>query len=202
MSSPPGNPPNPGIKPRSPSLQVDSLSSEPLVKPKNTGTGSLSFLQGIFPTQELNWGLLHCRQILCHLSHQGRPCVPLGPSVFLISPASVCLLVWICLHEHRYHVCVCFLPLSSLPPTLSASSWHWMVPLLQADLVLSFAAHPSPSGSPMSPELPQALAPAFFGARNPAVQIFGRLQGIPGQQGGGWAGWLGVSPASGGAAGT
>lgn len=50
----------------------------------------------------------------------------------------------------------------------------------------------------MSPELPPAPAPAFFGARSPAVQIFGRLQGIPGQQGGGWAGWPGVSPAPGG----
>ena len=29
--------------------------------------------QGIFPTQELNPGLLHCRQILYHLSHQGSP---------------------------------------------------------------------------------------------------------------------------------
>ena len=31
--------------------------------------GSLSLLQGIFPTQELNWGLLHCRWILCELSY-------------------------------------------------------------------------------------------------------------------------------------
>ena len=30
-------------------------------------------LQGIFPTQESNPGLPHCRQILYHLSHQGRP---------------------------------------------------------------------------------------------------------------------------------
>ena len=30
---------------------------------QNIGVGSLSLLQGIFPTQELNWGLLHCRQI-------------------------------------------------------------------------------------------------------------------------------------------
>ena len=30
-------------------------------------------LQGIFPTQELNPGLLHCRQILYHLSYQGSP---------------------------------------------------------------------------------------------------------------------------------
>ena len=43
------------------SLQVDSLPTEPLVKPKNTGVGSLSLLQGIFPTQESNRGLLHCR---------------------------------------------------------------------------------------------------------------------------------------------
>ena len=35
---------------------------------QNTGIGSLSFLQGIFPTQELNWALLHCRQILYQLS--------------------------------------------------------------------------------------------------------------------------------------
>ena len=32
-------------------------------KPKNTGVGSLSLLQGVFPTQESNWGLQHCRQI-------------------------------------------------------------------------------------------------------------------------------------------
>ena len=39
---------------------------------KNTGVGSHSLLQGIFPTQGSNPGLLHCRQILYHLSHQGR----------------------------------------------------------------------------------------------------------------------------------
>ena len=38
-------------------------------KPKNTGVGSLSLLQGIFPIQELNRGLLHCRQILYQLSY-------------------------------------------------------------------------------------------------------------------------------------
>ena len=35
--------------------------------------GSLSFFQGIFPTQGLNPGLLRCRQILCQLSLQGSP---------------------------------------------------------------------------------------------------------------------------------
>ena len=37
------------------------------------GMGSLSLLQGIFPTQGSNPGLLHCRQILYQLSHQGSP---------------------------------------------------------------------------------------------------------------------------------
>ena len=40
---------------------------------QNTGVGSLSLLQGIFPTQGSNPGLSHCRQILYQLSHQGSP---------------------------------------------------------------------------------------------------------------------------------
>ena len=39
---------------------------------QNTGMVSLSLLQGIFPTQGLNPGLLHCRQILDQLRHQGN----------------------------------------------------------------------------------------------------------------------------------
>ena len=33
----------------------------------------LSLLQRIFPTQESNQGLLHCRRILCQLSSEGSP---------------------------------------------------------------------------------------------------------------------------------
>ena len=40
---------------------------------QNTGVGSLSLLQGIFPTQGSNPGLPHCRQILYQLSQQGSP---------------------------------------------------------------------------------------------------------------------------------
>ena len=40
---------------------------------KNPGVGSISRLQGVFPTRGLNPGILHCRQILYHLSHQGSP---------------------------------------------------------------------------------------------------------------------------------
>ena len=85
----------PGIDSRSPLLPADSLPAEPPRKPKNsavsdslqphglynpwispgqnTGVGSLSLLQGIFPTKRLNPGLPHCRQILYQLNQQGSP---------------------------------------------------------------------------------------------------------------------------------
>ena len=66
---------SPEIEPRSPALQADSLPAEPPRNPKNTGVGSLSFLQWIFPTQESNWSLLHCRWILYQLSYQGIPII-------------------------------------------------------------------------------------------------------------------------------
>ena len=62
--------PNPGIKPRSSTLQVDSLPAKPQGKSKNTGVDSLSLLQWIFPTQESNQGPLHCRRVLYQPSYQ------------------------------------------------------------------------------------------------------------------------------------
>ena len=50
------------------SLWADSLPAEPPGKPRNTGVGSLSLLQWLFPTQESNQGLPHCRWILYQLS--------------------------------------------------------------------------------------------------------------------------------------
>ena len=67
----PGGLSNPGIEPRFHILQADSLPAETQGKPKNTGVGSLSLLQGILPTQESNQGLLHCRRILYQLSYEG-----------------------------------------------------------------------------------------------------------------------------------
>ena len=83
-----------GIKPRTPALQADSLPTEPPGKPKSKewvawwaavygvtqsrtrlkrlSSSSLSLLQRIFPTQESNQGLLHCRWILYQLSSQIR----------------------------------------------------------------------------------------------------------------------------------
>ena len=70
----PGDLPNPEIEPRSPALQADSLLSESPGTAKNIGVGSLSLLQGIFPTQDLNRDLPLCRQILYQPSYQGSPC--------------------------------------------------------------------------------------------------------------------------------
>ena len=70
---PSGDLPNPGFEPSSPALWVDSLSTEPQEKSKNTGVGYLSLLQWIFPTQESDQGLQHCRRILYQLSNQGSP---------------------------------------------------------------------------------------------------------------------------------
>ena len=56
-----------------PSHLNDSMNSPWNSPGQNTGGGSLSLLQGIFPTQGSNPGLLHCRQILYQLSHKGSP---------------------------------------------------------------------------------------------------------------------------------
>ena len=60
---------------------------------KNIGVGSHSLLQGIFPTQGSNLGLLHCRQILYRLSHQGslwRMCYLIKPSIGSGNKTEVC----------------------------------------------------------------------------------------------------------------
>ena len=51
---------------------------------KNTGVGICSLLQGIFPIQESNPGLPHCRCILHHLSYQESP----GMLEWLVYPFS------------------------------------------------------------------------------------------------------------------
>ena len=59
------------------------------MKPKNTGEGNLSLLQQIFPTQESNQGLLHCRQILYQLSYQQR--VPISELKVLVAQSCLTL---------------------------------------------------------------------------------------------------------------
>ena len=62
------------------SVLSNSLWSHRLYSPWNSpgqhiGVGSLSLLQGIFPTQGQNPGLLHCRQILYRMSHKEVHCI-------------------------------------------------------------------------------------------------------------------------------
>ena len=53
---------------------------------RNTGVGSYSVLQGIFLTQRSNPGLLHCRLILYHLSHQGNSKIDIAAKLLQSCP--------------------------------------------------------------------------------------------------------------------
>ena len=71
------------------SLQPHGLYSPWNSPGQNTGVGSLSLLQGIFPTQGSNPGLPHCRQILYQLSPQGKP-------IWCIAAAAAAKLLQLC----------------------------------------------------------------------------------------------------------
>ena len=93
---PPGDRPDPGIKPRSPTLWVNSLPAEPHGKPKNSGEGSLSFLQQIFPIQGSNWSHKGSLRILESVAYpffsrssQSMDCGSPGFSVHGISQARI-----------------------------------------------------------------------------------------------------------------
>ena len=78
-------------------------------KPKDIGMGTLSLLQQIFLTQELNWGLLHCRWILCQLSYRGsqRPIQKAsGNPLKLSSPPGI---RWVRDHADRADPRICYL---------------------------------------------------------------------------------------------
>ena len=65
---------------------------------KNTWVRFHALLQGIFPTLQLNLGLLHCRQILYYLSHQGSPISMCTFNLLLlssVSPVQLLSCVWI-----------------------------------------------------------------------------------------------------------
>ena len=73
--SSPGDLPNPGIKLRSPELQVDSLPAEPLGKPKNNGVGRLSLLHEDLPDPGIEPGspALQADSLPTELSVKPRP---------------------------------------------------------------------------------------------------------------------------------
>ena len=81
---------------------------------KNTGVGCHCLLQGIFQTQRLNLGLLHCSQILYCLSHQGR--LPLKAEILIGNGGSVAFETW-----GRFTAC----PQGShLTPRAQTTCWH------------------------------------------------------------------------------
>ena len=83
---------------------MDCIPAEPQGKPQNTGVGSLSLLQWIFPTQESNQGLLHCRWILYQLSSQGSPAgVSESITLFLDPLTTVRLLMSLHKTQLRFH---------------------------------------------------------------------------------------------------
>ena len=88
-SPPPGDLPNPGIEPRYPALQADSVLSEPPGKPMDTGVSSLALLWGSFLTQESNWGRLHCRVTLYQLNYPRNPRPTIGLSIMKVKCKSV-----------------------------------------------------------------------------------------------------------------
>ena len=67
------------------SLQPHGLYSPWNSPVQNTGVGSHSPLEGIFPTQGSNPGFLHCRWILCQLSHKGSLWTSLSTSHLSLS---------------------------------------------------------------------------------------------------------------------
>ena len=89
-------------------VMSDSLQPHGLYSPfnspgQNTEVGSLSLLQGIFPTQGSNQGLLHCRWILYQLSYQGSPLYSLIPLYY--PPLSLSLIIT----TSSLYLLVCFL---------------------------------------------------------------------------------------------
>ena len=65
--------PNPALEARSPTLQVDSLPAEPQGKSKNTGVGSLSLLQWIFPIPGVEPGSLALQMVSLPTELWGKP---------------------------------------------------------------------------------------------------------------------------------
>ena len=71
-----------------------SLPAELPRKPKNTGVGSLSLLQGDFPSQESNQGLLHCKWIVYPLSNQGSPHIYVYVYIYTHTYTYICMYVY------------------------------------------------------------------------------------------------------------
>ena len=112
---------------------------------KNTGVGSHSLLQGLFPSQVSNLSLLHCRQILYHVSHQGSCQCSIAVSYLITSN-----LPWFM--DLTFQAPIQYGAISNYPPLFPSSivdtywpGWRGVVYLLVSYL---FAFPYCPLGSP------------------------------------------------------
>ena len=81
---------------------------------ENTGVGCYFLLQGVFPSQELNPGLLHCRKMLYRLSYKASPYIPIYIYIFiLLSLVSSCWYLQLQFSNTRF--LLVFLPLFVTP---------------------------------------------------------------------------------------
>ena len=96
--------------------------AEPPGKPKNARVGSLSLLQQIFPIQESNHGLLHCRQILYPLSYMGSP----NMTSFYVSWISTSMWFFILVRDSfwLYEDVVSFSSEKAMAPHSSTLAWR------------------------------------------------------------------------------
>ena len=95
----------------------------------------VSLLQGIFPIQGLNSGLLHCRQILYHLSHRR--------DFYMYSIyVCVCVCVCVCVQLLQSHLTLCNLmhcswPDSSVHRIFPEKTLEWIVILSSRGILLT-----------------------------------------------------------------
>ena len=96
---------------------------------QNTGVGSLSLLQGIFPTQRLNPGLMHSRLILYQLSHKGSPDIDCSMQTVYFIYAALLFCNWNFVPLNIPHIFPYFLhfPLLSLNISLSSISFYFVI---------------------------------------------------------------------------
>ena len=123
--------PNSGIKPRSPHCRWILYQLRPPGKPKNTAVHILNLLQQIFPMQESNYSLLHCRQILHQLSYQGSPVHIVRPEILPLS--SIPPFLSHCTYSEVAQSCLtlcnpvdCSLPCSSVHGIFQARVLEWV----------------------------------------------------------------------------
>ena len=88
-------------------IACDSLPDEPQGKPKNTGMSGLSLLQRIFPTQELNSGLLYCRRFFTNcaiINHPYYLSVHVWQLIVLFGPNKIFSWINILFWYRKFHI--------------------------------------------------------------------------------------------------